>query len=164
MIPPWGNLCITAAKTEDMSSKKSFVRKIQKHSQERILYSVHISFTFLNSLYSIHSMHYGWLWNVAIVSKQVCISNTYTHTCIYIPTCTYTHRYISCIYIYIYKQLQICNYCFPPACLSFSPSRLTSITSTLFPKGSRSVVPRDMPLNIFVKIIQFIAQVCMRDA
>ena len=40
------------------------------------------------------------------------------------------------------------------------PSRLTSITSTLFPKGSRSVVPRDMPLNIFVKIIQFIAQVC----
>uniref|UniRef100_A0A8C4ID95 Furry homolog b (Drosophila) n=1 Tax=Dicentrarchus labrax TaxID=13489 RepID=A0A8C4ID95_DICLA len=38
-------------------------------------------------------------------------------------------------------------------------SRLTSITSTLFPKGSRSVVPRDMPLNIFVKIIQFIAQV-----
>ncbi|XP_061154958.1 protein furry homolog isoform X3 [Syngnathus typhle] len=33
-----------------------------------------------------------------------------------------------------------------------------SITSTLFPKGSRSVVPRDMPLNIFVKIIQFIAQ------
>uniref|UniRef100_A0A671YAG0 FRY microtubule binding protein n=1 Tax=Sparus aurata TaxID=8175 RepID=A0A671YAG0_SPAAU len=37
-------------------------------------------------------------------------------------------------------------------------SRLTSITSTLFPKGSRSVVPRDMPLNIFVKIIQFIAQ------
>lgn len=46
--------------------------------------------------------------------------------------------------------------------LSPSPrSRLTSITSTLFPKGSRSVVPRDMPLNIFVKIIQFIAQVCM---
>uniref|UniRef100_A0A3P8NM36 Furry homolog b (Drosophila) n=1 Tax=Astatotilapia calliptera TaxID=8154 RepID=A0A3P8NM36_ASTCA len=37
-------------------------------------------------------------------------------------------------------------------------SRLTSITTTLFPKGSRSVVPRDMPLNIFVKIIQFIAQ------
>ncbi|XP_007889474.1 protein furry homolog isoform X1 [Callorhinchus milii] len=37
-------------------------------------------------------------------------------------------------------------------------SRLASITTTLFPKGSRSVVPRDMPLNIFVKIIQFIAQ------
>nr|XP_006005371.1 PREDICTED: protein furry homolog isoform X2 [Latimeria chalumnae] len=37
-------------------------------------------------------------------------------------------------------------------------SRLTTITTTLFPKGSRSVVPRDMPLNIFVKIIQFIAQ------
>ncbi|XP_043929165.1 protein furry homolog isoform X3 [Protopterus annectens] len=37
-------------------------------------------------------------------------------------------------------------------------SRLSSITTTLFPKGSRSVVPRDMPLNIFVKIIQFIAQ------
>uniref|UniRef100_A0A8C7L337 FRY microtubule binding protein n=1 Tax=Oncorhynchus kisutch TaxID=8019 RepID=A0A8C7L337_ONCKI len=42
-------------------------------------------------------------------------------------------------------------------------SRLTSITTTLFPKGSRSVVPRDMPLNIFVKIIQFIAQVCIKD-
>ena len=28
----------------------------------------------------------------------------------------------------------------------------------LFPKGSKAVVPRDTPLNIFVKIIQFIAQ------
>uniref|UniRef100_A0A8B9HPG1 Furry homolog a (Drosophila) n=1 Tax=Astyanax mexicanus TaxID=7994 RepID=A0A8B9HPG1_ASTMX len=36
--------------------------------------------------------------------------------------------------------------------------RLNNIVTTLFPKGSRSVVPRDMPLNIFVKIIQFIAQ------
>uniref|UniRef100_A0A4W4HA41 Furry homolog a (Drosophila) n=1 Tax=Electrophorus electricus TaxID=8005 RepID=A0A4W4HA41_ELEEL len=36
--------------------------------------------------------------------------------------------------------------------------RLNSIVSTLFPKGSRGVVPRDMPLNIFIKIIQFIAQ------
>lgn len=43
----------------------------------------------------------------------------------------------------------------PP--LSFS--RLLTIIATLFPKGSRGVVPRDMPLNIFVKIIQFIAQV-----
>ncbi|XP_018100157.1 FRY microtubule binding protein L homeolog isoform X3 [Xenopus laevis] len=38
-------------------------------------------------------------------------------------------------------------------------SRLTTIVGTLFPKGPRGVVPRDMPLNIFVKIIQFIAQV-----
>lgn len=45
--------------------------------------------------------------------------------------------------------------------ISLSLSRLTSITTTLFPKGSRSVVPRDMPLNIFVKIIQFIAQVLL---
>ncbi|ELK18720.1 Protein furry like protein [Pteropus alecto] len=37
-------------------------------------------------------------------------------------------------------------------------SRLITIIATLFPKGSRGVVPRDMPLNIFVKIIQFIAQ------
>ncbi|XP_034024286.1 protein furry homolog [Thalassophryne amazonica] len=37
-------------------------------------------------------------------------------------------------------------------------SRLNTIVTTLFPKGSRSVVPRDMPMNIFVKIIQFIAQ------
>ncbi|KAF7648628.1 hypothetical protein LDENG_00153880 [Lucifuga dentata] len=36
--------------------------------------------------------------------------------------------------------------------------RLNTIITMLFPKGSRSVVPRDMPLNIFVKIIQFIAQ------
>ncbi|KAM7399056.1 hypothetical protein PAMP_018349 [Pampus punctatissimus] len=36
--------------------------------------------------------------------------------------------------------------------------RLNTIVTTLFPKGSRSVVPREMPLNIFVKIIQFIAQ------
>uniref|UniRef100_A0A671L237 Protein furry homolog n=1 Tax=Sinocyclocheilus anshuiensis TaxID=1608454 RepID=A0A671L237_9TELE len=36
--------------------------------------------------------------------------------------------------------------------------RLNSIVTNLFPKGSRSVVPKDMPLNIFVKIIQFIAQ------
>lgn len=41
-------------------------------------------------------------------------------------------------------------------------SRLITITTTLFPKGSRGVVPRDMPLNIFVKIIQFIAQVTLR--
>lgn len=42
---------------------------------------------------------------------------------------------------------------------SIPTSRLLSIVSALFPKGSRSVVPRDTPLNIFVKIIQFIAQV-----
>ena len=33
-------------------------------------------------------------------------------------------------------------------------SRLQSIVNSLFPKGSRAVVPRDAPLNIFVKIIQ----------
>ena len=36
--------------------------------------------------------------------------------------------------------------------------RLQSIVNSLFPKGSKAVVPRDTPLNIFVKIIQFIAQ------
>ncbi|XP_071510567.1 protein furry homolog-like [Diadema antillarum] len=36
--------------------------------------------------------------------------------------------------------------------------RLQSITGTLFPKNSRNVIPRDTPLHIFVKIIQFIAQ------
>ena len=30
--------------------------------------------------------------------------------------------------------------------------------NSLFPKGSKTVVPRDTPLNIFVKIIQFISQ------
>ena len=38
-------------------------------------------------------------------------------------------------------------------------SRLRSITDALFPRGSRAVVPREAPLNYFVKIIQFIAQV-----
>uniref|UniRef100_A0A914W2H8 Protein furry n=1 Tax=Plectus sambesii TaxID=2011161 RepID=A0A914W2H8_9BILA len=37
-------------------------------------------------------------------------------------------------------------------------SRLQSICSSLFPRGNRYVVPRDAPLNIFVKIIHFIAQ------
>ncbi|XP_054710198.1 protein furry-like [Uloborus diversus] len=37
-------------------------------------------------------------------------------------------------------------------------SRLQSIVNSLFPKGSKAIVPRDTPLNIFVKIIQFVAQ------
>ena len=37
-------------------------------------------------------------------------------------------------------------------------SRLQAIVNSLFPKGSKAVVPRDTPLNIFVKIIQFMAQ------
>ncbi|XP_039287310.1 protein furry [Nilaparvata lugens] len=41
---------------------------------------------------------------------------------------------------------------------SATQSRLHSIVNSLFPKGSKAVVPRDTPLNIFVKIIQFIAQ------
>ncbi|XP_055686760.1 protein furry isoform X4 [Lutzomyia longipalpis] len=40
---------------------------------------------------------------------------------------------------------------------SATHSRLQSIVNSLFPRGSKSVVPRDTPLNIFVKIIQFIA-------
>lgn len=42
---------------------------------------------------------------------------------------------------------------------SATQSRLQSIVNSLFPKGTKAVVPRDTPLNIFVKIIQFIAQV-----
>jgi len=37
-------------------------------------------------------------------------------------------------------------------------SRLQAIVASLFPKGSKNVVPRDTPLTLFVKIIQFIAQ------
>uniref|UniRef100_A0A7E4UWN9 MOR2-PAG1_N domain-containing protein n=1 Tax=Panagrellus redivivus TaxID=6233 RepID=A0A7E4UWN9_PANRE len=37
-------------------------------------------------------------------------------------------------------------------------SRLESICNSIFPRGSRYVMPRDAPLNIFVKIIHFIAQ------
>ncbi|ESO93945.1 hypothetical protein LOTGIDRAFT_105090, partial [Lottia gigantea] len=37
-------------------------------------------------------------------------------------------------------------------------SRLQSIVNSLFPKGSKIVTPKDTPLNIFVKIIQFIAK------
>ncbi|CAB3401270.1 unnamed protein product [Caenorhabditis bovis] len=36
-------------------------------------------------------------------------------------------------------------------------SRLESICGSLFPKGNRYIVPRDAPLNIFVKIIHFIS-------
>lgn len=41
---------------------------------------------------------------------------------------------------------------------SATNARLQSIVNSLFPRGSKAVVPRDTPLNIFVKIIQFIAQ------
>uniref|UniRef100_A0A0N5A9H4 Protein furry n=1 Tax=Syphacia muris TaxID=451379 RepID=A0A0N5A9H4_9BILA len=37
-------------------------------------------------------------------------------------------------------------------------NRLESICGSLFPKGNRAIIPRDAPLNIFVKIIHFIAQ------
>lgn len=37
-------------------------------------------------------------------------------------------------------------------------NRLESICNSLFPKGNRAIIPRDAPLNIFVKIIHFIAQ------
>lgn len=42
---------------------------------------------------------------------------------------------------------------------SVTHSRLQSIVSSLFPKGSKVVTPKDVPLNYFVKIIQFIAKV-----
>uniref|UniRef100_A0A0K0DII0 MOR2-PAG1_N domain-containing protein n=1 Tax=Angiostrongylus cantonensis TaxID=6313 RepID=A0A0K0DII0_ANGCA len=41
---------------------------------------------------------------------------------------------------------------------SATRTRLESICGSLFPKGNRGIVPRDAPLNIFVKIIHFIAQ------
>lgn len=41
---------------------------------------------------------------------------------------------------------------------NITQSRLSSIVDALFPRGSRTVVPRDSPLGIFVHIIQFIAQ------
>lgn len=44
---------------------------------------------------------------------------------------------------------------------SVTHSRLQSIVSSLFPKGSKVVTPKDVPLNYFVKIIQFIAKVCL---
>lgn len=37
-------------------------------------------------------------------------------------------------------------------------TRLQSIVDAIFPKNSRSVVPRDAPLNVYVDIIHFIAQ------
>ena len=40
---------------------------------------------------------------------------------------------------------------------SATQSRLQSIVNSIFPKGSKAVVPRDSPLFIFVKIIQFIS-------
>ena len=39
-------------------------------------------------------------------------------------------------------------------------SRLQSVVNSLFPKGQKTMItPKDAPLNIFVKIIQYIAQV-----
>ncbi|KHJ49277.1 hypothetical protein D918_00402 [Trichuris suis] len=37
-------------------------------------------------------------------------------------------------------------------------SRLQSICNSLFPKGGRGVMPRNAPLNIFIKILHFISQ------
>ena len=37
--------------------------------------------------------------------------------------------------------------------------RLRAVLDTLFPRGQRGVQPKEMPLNIFVKLIQFIARV-----
>lgn len=36
--------------------------------------------------------------------------------------------------------------------------KLTLITSALFPKGQKGVTPRDTPLNIYVKMLQFIGE------
>lgn len=36
-------------------------------------------------------------------------------------------------------------------------NRLESICSSLFPKGNRNVIPKDSPINIFVKVIHFIS-------
>ncbi|CAK9301993.1 unnamed protein product [Gordionus sp. m RMFG-2023] len=41
---------------------------------------------------------------------------------------------------------------------SITLSRLSSIVNSLYPKGSKILIPKDAPLNIFVKIIQFISQ------
>ncbi|CAJ0578683.1 unnamed protein product, partial [Mesorhabditis spiculigera] len=41
---------------------------------------------------------------------------------------------------------------------SATRTRLESICASLFPKGNRNITPREAPLNIFVKIIHFIAQ------
>lgn len=38
-------------------------------------------------------------------------------------------------------------------------SRLHSIVNSLFPKGQKFITPKDAPLSIFIKIIQFIGQV-----
>lgn len=37
---------------------------------------------------------------------------------------------------------------------------LTCIVNSLFPKSFKALTPKDIPLNIFVKIIHFISQVC----
>ena len=42
-------------------------------------------------------------------------------------------------------------------------SRLTSIIGFLFPRGQKSVQPRDTPLNIYVKMIQFIGKCRLKN-
>lgn len=94
---------------------------------------------------------YRLLWVYIIRIK--CESNTVTQRLVYVHLGSHAtyHSYNICCHD------EITLYSF------FScSSRLLNIISALFPKGSRSVVPRDTPLNIFVKIIQFIAQVICR--
>lgn len=69
--------------------------------------------------------------------------------------------YIFCIYCIteaLYRLLWVYMIRIKCESNSATQSRLQSIVNSLFPKGSKAVVPRDTPLNIFVKIIQFIAQ------
>ncbi len=52
------------------------------------------------------------------------------------------------------------NHLSPPTHTHTLPHRrLTYIADVLFPRGQRGVQPKDTPLNIFVKLIQFIAKV-----
>ncbi len=43
--------------------------------------------------------------------------------------------------------------------LPLSHSKLKTIQELLFSKGQRGIQPKDMPLNIFVKLIHFISRV-----
>lgn len=70
-------------------------------------------------------------------------------------------KYIFCIHYIteaLYRLLWVYMIRIKCESNSATQSRLQSIVNSLFPKGSKAVVPRDTPLNIFVKIIQFIAQ------
>lgn len=78
----------------------------------------------------------------------------------------HSNRFIDCYGKILFKRIRFILLCIFRVYIirnscegnTATRSRLESICGSLFPRGNRNVIPRDAPLNIFIKIIQFIAQ------